>query len=363
MKKKIVSLMAIMMVGCMLAGCGNDKPVQESEEAVESTGPHPVVLDLVEVTLGEYKGIEVNVAPPEVEQYLVDVMVESTYNDAVTAENGGITNRAVAEGDTANIDYVGKKEGVAFEGGTANGYNLTIGSGRFIDGFEDGLIGVMPGETVDLNLKFPDAYASGELAGAEVVFTVTVNYILPTEEDWQDSVVSAIGIEGVNTIQDLRDYAYDYYYESAVETYNTTVRNDVLNTFVQNCTFDNIPRHYLESYANMANAMLEQGASYYGVDTESFCYNYYGVHLDEFVQNYSEASAKQEIVLLEVAKQENLTVTDEEVEAALATNAAANGFASVEEYLGQNSVETFKSYLICEKALQFMVDNAVIINE
>ena len=105
----------------------------------------------------------------------------------------------------------------------------------------------------------------------------------------------------------------------------------------------------------MANAMLEQSAAYYGVDTETFCYNYYGLHLDEFVQKYSEASAKQEIVLLEVAKQENLTVTDEEVQTALAANASAEGFSSVEEYLGQNSVDTFKSYLICEKALQFIM--------
>ena len=86
-------------------------------------------------------------------------------------------NEKVKKGDTANIDYVGKKDGVAFDGGTAQGYQLEIGSGTFIDGFEDGLVGVMPGETVDLNLTFPKEYPSEELAGKKVVFKVKVNEI------------------------------------------------------------------------------------------------------------------------------------------------------------------------------------------
>lgn len=92
--------------------------------------------------------------------------------------------RAVEEGDTVAIDYVGKKDGVAFEGGTGS-YDLTIGSGAFIDGFEDGLIGHTIGETVDLNLTFPEDYGSEDLAGQDVVFTVTINGIYDNtgEED------------------------------------------------------------------------------------------------------------------------------------------------------------------------------------
>ncbi|MDE6619187.1 MAG: FKBP-type peptidyl-prolyl cis-trans isomerase, partial [Lachnospiraceae bacterium] len=85
---------------------------------------------------------------------------------------GNITNRAVQDGDVVDIDFIGRKDGEAFEGGSASGFKLTVGSGQFIPGFEDGLVGVMPGETVDLNLTFPETYRqNAELAGKEVVFT------------------------------------------------------------------------------------------------------------------------------------------------------------------------------------------------
>ena len=88
-----------------------------------------------------------------------------------------VEKSVVESGDTVNIDFEGKKDGVAFDGGTSQGYNLTIGSGSFIDGFEDGLIGVNVGDTVDLNLTFPEGYQNADLAGQDVVFTVTVNFI------------------------------------------------------------------------------------------------------------------------------------------------------------------------------------------
>ena len=85
--------------------------------------------------------------------------------------------RPAAEGDTANIDYSGTKDGVAFDGGTAEGYDLKLGSGTFIDGFEDGVIGMNVGDEKDLNLKFPDNYGSADLAGQEVVFHVKLNQL------------------------------------------------------------------------------------------------------------------------------------------------------------------------------------------
>lgn len=361
MKKNILSFVAIMMVGCMLVGCGKENSDTEVEQQTSEVAH--ANSEEVKVTIGEYKGIEVTLPPVEVDQNTVDLMVAEAYNSVVTAENGGVTNRAVATGDTANIDYVGKKDDVAFDGGTAEGYNLTIGSGRFIDGFEEGLVGVMPGETVDLNLTFPENYGNEELNGAEVVFTVTVNYILPVEEDWQDSVVSSMGIEGVNTVQELRDYAYDYYLESAESDYELTLKNSLLNDFMDTCTITTIPEHYMDQYRSVARNVMEQNAAVYGMDAESFCNNYYSMTLEEFIEEYSRETARQELVLREVAKLENLTVTDEELEEILAANAAAEGFASVDEFLGDTSRAAYKSYLICEKALQVLVDNAVINNE
>lgn len=359
MKKKILNFMAIMVLGCMLAGCGD----KEQENVSNANEPIPVNVDVAKVTLGEYKGIEVTVPALELDDSMIDVMISNAYNEVVSAENGGIVDRPVANFDTANIDYVGKKDGVEFQGGSAQGYNLIIGSGRFIDGFEEGLIGVMPGETVDLNLTFPEDYASEEMAGAEVVFTVTVNFILPEKEDWQDSVVSSMGIEGVDTLDELREYAANVYSEGALQNYNITVENEVLNTFIESCTFENIPRQYLEMYRNIGKNMMEQNAEMYGTDPETFCGTNYGMTLEEFVEQYSQEASEQEIALREVAKLENLTVSDEELDALLAQNAAAQGCASVDEFLGETPKETYRIFMICDKALKFMVENAVVNNE
>mgnify|MGYP003523801688 FL=1 len=159
MKKKTLGLLAAVLSVAMLAGCG----AKDTGDASISQGAaDSVVLKNLDVdkyvTLGEYKGLEVSVDTVEVDEDEWDTLVNNVYYGNITADNGGIKDRAVETGDTVNIDYEGKKDGVAFEGGTAQGYDLTIGSGSFIDGFEDGLIGVMPGETVDLDLPFPEGY-------------------------------------------------------------------------------------------------------------------------------------------------------------------------------------------------------------
>lgn len=139
------------------------------------------------VTLGAYEGMEVEVAgdfeigEEEVVDYINGML--SYYPDYEDTEK-----ETVANGDCVDIDYEGKKDGVAFEGGTAQGYVLEIGSHTFIDGFEEGLIGVNVGETVDLNLTFPENYQSAELAGADVVFTVTVNKIVSRIETTYDQL-------------------------------------------------------------------------------------------------------------------------------------------------------------------------------
>ena len=215
MKNRFWNLVPVLLAVIVLSGCGtdeneslnpngievgNDGPQDMNESDAENNGSQNLNETDVEkyVALGDYKNIAASVA----EDYLNELLL-NTYNAFVTVETG-ITDRAVEIGDTVDIDYEGKKDGVAFEGGTAAGASLGIGSGQFIAGFEDGLIGVMPGETVDLDLTFPEGYGNEELAGRAVVFTVTVNYIKPGLDDMEDSVVANIGMEGVSTVEELR---------------------------------------------------------------------------------------------------------------------------------------------------------------
>ena len=350
MKKKIVSIAAALMAVGMLAGCGSADAAKELKDMnVEKY-----------VTLGEYKGLEVTVDPVSVDESEVESLMTSAYSNYVTAENGGIVDRAVATGDTVNIDYVGTKDGVAFDGGTASGYNLTIGSGKFIDGFEDGLVGVMPGETVELNLTFPESYGNADLAGQPVIFTVTVNFIIPT--DMQDAVVAAMGIEDVDTVEGLRQYAYDYLYSSAEYNYTTSVENAVLNAFISSCVFEEIPQSIVDKYAEMAKNGVTQQAQSYGMDMDTFVSTFYGMTSDEFLEEYSREASRQDIALQAVANKENLNMSDEELNTALQEYAANAGYNTVEEFIGEESIETYRDYLMCEKVLDFLIENAVINN-
>lgn len=193
MKKKFVLMCMAGAVTASVAACGkSDKEAQQtsqtaevletdsaSEESAdsgtqteeESAGGREDYVELQDldieeyITLADYKSMKVSAVRPAVDDETVTQYIDSELLV------GKITDRAVEEGDVADIDFVGKKDGVAFEGGTAAGYMLTIGSGGFIPGFEEGLVGVMPGETVDLNLTFPENYKKNpDLAGQEVVF-------------------------------------------------------------------------------------------------------------------------------------------------------------------------------------------------
>ncbi|MBQ2804108.1 MAG: trigger factor [Lachnospiraceae bacterium] len=374
MKKKLALLLMAMLTISMFTGCGADG-AQESTESTESTATESSTaenntteqvrlkdLDVENyVTLGEYKGIAVTVAAASVDEAELEEAVYGMYVAGVTKENGGVTDRVVAEGDTANIDYVGKKDGVAFEGGTAQGHNLTIGSNSFIDGFEDGLIGVMPGETVDLNLTFPEGYGNADLAGQEVVFTVTVNFILPTEIE--DSVIANMGIENVTNEAELREYANDYLYENAVAMYDSNVLNSVMSKFMKNCTFTEVPQNMVDNYSQIARESITATAATYGMDPDTFTAYFYGMGFEDFLETYSVQTVQQDIALQAVANKENLNLSDEELDAELLTNAQAAGYETVEEFIGDASKEDYREYLMYNKVMEFIVENAVVSNE
>ena len=158
------------------------------------------------VTLGEYKEIEVAVESPEVsDSYLESAL---SYMLAEDAEYVPVTGRSVVNGDKVIIDFEGKRDGVAFEGGTSSGYELTIGSGQFIDGFEEGVIGMEIGETRDLDLKFPDPYKPNpDLSGVPVVFTVTLHEISePQVPELTDEYVAGLGLTDCSTVSEYEEY-------------------------------------------------------------------------------------------------------------------------------------------------------------
>lgn len=347
MKNKLTIILAVLAAMAMLAGCG---------QAKDTTALKDMKVEEY-VTLGEYKGLEVTVPAPAVDETELEDTMMQTFIDYFPAEMG-VTDRGIVEGDTANIDYVGKKNDVAFEGGTAAGSNLTIGSDSFIDGFEDGLVGVKAGETVDLNLTFPENYRNADLAGAEVVFTVTVNYIIPAER--KDEAIAALGFEGVTNEEEFRQFAYDYLYDAAEENRLAEVQNAVVEAFLANCSFSKIPEDMIKEYKGTIEANIKKTASAYGVDGDTFTSVFYGMDLETFVNTHAENNAKQNIAMQAVANKEGLNMSDEDLDAQLLAEAQAAGVATIEEYIGDASKEDFREYFMYVDVLTLLVDNAVV---
>lgn len=245
---------------------------------------------------------------------------------------------------------------MAFDGGTANGASLGIGSGQFIAGFEEGLVGVMPGETVDLELTFPIPYHSAELEGADVVFTVTVHYILPAK--MADTVVAKMGIEGVSNEAELRTYLKDMLDQYATSMNESNKQTAVLDAFLNDCKYEEFTPEMIAKYEAMAEKMIQALAANYGKMPEDYVSNYYGMELDAFVSDYAVEALKQHLAMQAVANRENLNITDDELEEMLQEYATAAG-VSVEEYLGQNTREEFRESFMFDKVFKYLVGNAV----
>lgn len=378
MKRKVFGKVAVVCAAMALCGvmaaCSGKKTEGDGSESSASasassaengSGTNVPVRTYVKdmdldkyISLKDYEAFRVAADEIVVSQEEWDQLVDEVYLNTFPAELG-VKDRAVESGDTVNIDYEGKKDGVAFDGGTAQAQNLTIGSHSFIDGFEDGLIGVMPGETVDLNLTFPEVYHSEELAGQAVVFTVTVNYIIPEEK--MDEAVKGL-VEEVNSVEDLRQYVYDYLYSVAEMDQQEEYEEKILDAFVeQYCEFKELPENWIEYYKATVNNNLVTYALQSATDPETLTQTYYGKGLQEFLADYAETAVRRELAMQCVAKKEGLTLEDETVlNEALEEIAGQYGAASVDEFLSGNSMtkEDFRQDYAYELALSRIVEIA-----
>lgn len=267
------------------------------------------------VTLGSYEGMSVEVAG-DFEVSEEDVI--SYINDMLTYyPNYTDTDKQVVEdGDCVDIDYEGKKDGVAFDGGTAEGHVLEIGSDSFIDGFEDGLIGAKVGETRDLNLTFPENYQSAELAGAEVVFTVTVNKIVDKEivtyDKLTDDFVTS-NFDGMESVEALYSETESYMNEDSEENRVVAERAAALDQLMENSKVavpDGLLEMKVDQYIQQfTNQNCTDGTTL--PDVLSSKYNMTEEEFKETITKEMSENLDDELTLEALAKAEGETIDEE----------------------------------------------------
>ena len=300
--------------------------------------------------LGQYKDLDlVGDEAKQIGDEDVDNYLNSSILPAYTEQVDG----PIQNGDTANIDYEGKKDGVAFDGGTARGYDLVIGSGNFIEGFEEGLIGKKKGETVDLNLTFPTEYHSEELAGQAVVFTVKINSITRPQE-LTDALAAQIDSE-CKTVAELKAKIRDFLQEEEDLTAMQSLYYIAATKVIEDSEIEVDPKAveytcntYLKNYA----AQCQQ---YYGMDVGTVLSYMGGTYADIRGQyeTISEEAVQQRLVLQEIAKNENLAVTDDD----LTVFAGVYGYTK-DALLAAVGEEQANQLALEDKASQFIVSHS-----
>ena len=265
------------------------------------------------VTLGQYTSLTypeevTSVKEEDIQTRIDSIMSSHTYTNEVT-------DRAVQDGDTLNIDYVGKVDGVAFEGGSTdgNGTQVTIGVTSYIDDFLEQLIGHQPGETFDIEVTFPDPYENNpDLAGKDAVFTVTVNHIVETYtyELTDDFVADNLQADyGYTSIADMRE-------KIAADLHDTQVYNYMIETVLENCPVSEVPQKLVDNEITITVKQLKYQALQYNMDASTL-FTYYGVaDEDAFRTTYEEdirERISQYLVMMAIAEDAGLIATEQDV--------------------------------------------------
>ncbi len=379
MKKKIVLTAACVAMSFVLGACNQTNPTGGKNPTDVPTNPTATaeVTDPADATAtpaatdGAYAALPITnyddyvtttVLPKDYIGYKVAKVTEAdvdVYVQEVLENNKEreLKEGEIVEGDIAIIDYAGYLDGVAFEGGTDYGHEMEIGASGFIDGFDDGLIGAKKGETRSLNLKFPVDYQNVELAGKDVVFEVKINsvaaQVLP---EFTDEFVTKLTEEKYTTTDSFRAYAKGFLAEERKYT-------AMMDYLVENTTFGALNEDYIKAafelekqyYAMMYGfTSVEEFEELFGADTSEVLWQM----VEKEIRRYEQ----DRIVLYCVAKAENLELSEEDYQAAVAEYAESNGM-TVEELYEVQEESTLRQSMLMEIALEHLLNNMVEVEE
>ena len=316
------------------------------------------VTTMPEVELGEYKGVEVKKVEYTVTEEEVNAQLKTMQEKNARVEIK--TEGVVEKGNIAIIDFKGYIDGVAFEGGEGKDFSLEIGSGSFIDNFEDQLIGAAVGEKKNVNVTFPEQYGREELNGKPAVFEVTVNEIkakeLPALDDEFAKEVSEF-----ETLEDLKNDIKGKMEKGNQDREKREFEESVINVVCDNAKLE-IPEVMVNKEIDGMLKDMENRLKYQGIDLQTY-YQYTGSteeKMREFMRESAVRKIKSDLVIAEIAKVENVTATDEEIKSRAEEIAKQYGEKDIEktvDLLVKAQAEYLKMDVVNEKVIKMLVDN------
>ena len=316
-----------------------------------------------EVKISSYKGMKIkefayNVTEEELNAEIARVQDRN-------ARKVEVTDRAAQLGDIANIDFVGTVDGVKFDGGEAEGFDLTLGSGQFIPGFEDQVVGMNIGETKDVNVTFPENYQAENLKGKAAVFAVKLNALqakeLPelTDEFIKDATGSA-------TVAEYKEKAMERLQKQADRRANDATENSILEAIAANAEAE-IPQAMIEREIDGLVQKFEYQLMYQGLKLQDYL-EFLKISVADFRKNYEEQAKKNvmsQLIISQIIKEEKLEATEEEINAKVAEQAASVG-KEAEEYkknMDPRQFDYIASDIVITKLFNFLKENNEMIKE
>jgi len=383
MKKFVLILILSLSIMAVFAGC-NKKTNEDSDSNnnIEAT-PTPVPTDDTDNTdegevtdkfvpienpvvkedydyndyikIGQYKGVEVKVEKLTVTEENLEIAIQMDMHD-----NGAtpivVTDRAVQLGDTVNIDFVGYHNGEPFSGGSFQGYDLTVGSRQFIDGFEDQLIGAELNTEIEVNVVFPENYGNATLAGEPAVFKVIVNGI-QYYEITDDYINNIVGFDSKEEyVENLRSELNAYYTERMI----SQKENDLYDTIIKNSEIT-LPDNLVEYYESDLRTLYINVAASYETDLETFIVLSGGT-MEAFeadIKEYSRNMATRELFIKAISNAEGIELTEEEFQAKVSEYAEQYGYESNEAFLEEAETDILREDLLFRKIVDFIVAESI----
>lgn len=387
MKKKLFSVLLVGALAASLVACDSKKKevdktpstvnteINADEYAATITDNAGIYKTFV--TLSDWKGMSVDLAESDykvtdsdVEDYIQSLLEATATTDAQTT---GTTK----SGDTIKLDYSGKLDGTAFSGGTATDASYTIGSGKFIDDLDKGLVGLTVGVETDIPCTFPESYQNSDLAGKQVVFTVTVKEIdvkvVPElNDEWVTANSSKLGVSDaeLTNVEDLRAYVKNYLETQAASNRSSTVFETAYSQMSDGLDVSEYPSEeladLLKTLNNNVDSEYQSYSSSYSSKEEYIKSAYKFESMDafnEYADNYAKQYLLQKMIITMIAADNNITVTEDDINSTgeeLASYYGYNDYQEILDTYGKTMNAEIGYQVLYQKVVEFVCDNVTI---